>query len=177
MPEAWAEYPVGVTFALLWTVSVIRGQTTYGIARFVTAQTLAHTHAGTGRWGRIRAWLEGDAVARGRRTVERFGLVAVTLCYLTVGVQTMVIAGAGVLRLRWPRFAAAQALGSVLWATIYTTVGFAFWAAAWAAATRSPWLPLVLALAGLAGVLAWRLLRVAPRPVPAGPPGTPPSQA
>lgn len=70
-----------------------------------------------------------------------------------------------------------RALGSVLWATIYTTVGFAFWAAAWAAATRSPWPPLVLALAGLAGVVAWRTLRAAPRPAPAGPPAPPPSQA
>ena len=172
MPEAWADYPAGVTFALLFIGSVIRGQATYWLARLATTHTLARTHAGPGRWGRVRAWLEGDAVARGRRTVERFGLVAVALCYLTVGVQTMVIAGAGVLRLRWPRFAGAQAIGSVLWAILYTTAGFAFWAAA-----RSPWLPLLLVAIGLGGVLAWRLLRAAPRPAPAGSPGTPPSQA
>ena len=69
------------------------------------------------------------------------------------------------------------AIGSVLWAILYTTVGFAFWAAAWAAATRSPWLPLLLVAIGLGGVVAWRLLRAAPRPAPAGSPGTPPSQA
>lgn len=157
MPQAWAEFPVGVTFALLWAGSVIRGQGTYWLARVATSRALARTHAEGGRWARVRAWLEGDAVARGRRSVERFGLVAVTLCYLTVGVQTMVIAGAGVLRLRWPRFAAAQAAGSVLWATLYTTIGFAFWATAWAAATRSPWLPVALVALAAAGALVWRL--------------------
>ena len=76
---------------------------------------------------RLRAWLESDATRAGRRLVQRAGLVAVPLCYLTVGVQTAVLASAGLVRIPWRAFTLAQLPGVAAWATIYSTVGFAGW--------------------------------------------------
>jgi len=49
----------------------------------------------------------------------------VTLSFLTVGVQTLVNAAAGGLRMGWQRYTPATVLGSLLWAGLYTTAGFA----------------------------------------------------
>lgn len=82
---------------------------------------------------------------RGLAMVHRFGPFAVTLAYLTVGVQTAVFIGSGLLRMPYLRFALASLPGAVAWAFIWGTVGLG---AVWAAvrlATASPW--------GLAAVL------------------------
>ncbi|RMI13628.1 DedA family protein [Cellulomonas triticagri] len=76
---------------------------------------------------------------RGLALVHRFGPFAVTLAYLTVGVQTAVFVGSGLLRMPYPRFLVASVPGSVAWAFIWGTIGLgAFWAAARLAAA-SPW--------------------------------------
>ena len=61
----------------------------------------------------------------GRRGwVRRFGAPAVALGFLTVGVQTAINASAGMLRMPQRRFLPAVTVGALLWATVYTTVGF-----------------------------------------------------
>jgi len=49
----------------------------------------------------------------------------VTLGYLTVGVQSAINASAGILRMPLRRFLPAVALGALLWAVLYATVGLA----------------------------------------------------
>ena len=56
--------------------------------------------------------------------MRRFGAPAVTLGFLTVGVQTAINASAGMLRMPQRRFLPAVALGAALWSVLYTTVGF-----------------------------------------------------
>ena len=86
--------------------------------------------------------------------MNRWGLAAVPLCYLTVGVQTLVLAAAGVTRVRWWHFTIAQVPGVLAWATIYSTIGFAVWAAAWEGAVRRhPWAAAVLLLLIIAGIV------------------------
>ena len=58
--------------------------------------------------------------------VRRFGPPAVALGFLTVGVQTAINVSAGVLRMPQRRWLPAVVVGSLLWATLYTTVGLAF---------------------------------------------------
>jgi membrane protein DedA with SNARE-associated domain len=85
--------------------------------------------------------------------VHRWGPFAVTLAYLTVGVQTVVFTSAGLLRMPYLRFTIASIPGSVAWAFIWGTVGLG---AAWAAVTlaaEQPWV--------LAGVLVLLLAVVA----------------
>jgi membrane protein DedA with SNARE-associated domain len=64
-------------------------------------------------------------VARAEGWVRRFGPPAVALGFLTVGVQTAINAAAGMLRMPLRRFLPAVAVGALLWAVLYTTVGLA----------------------------------------------------
>ena len=56
--------------------------------------------------------------------MRRFGAPAVTLGFLTVGVQTAINASAGMLRMPQRRFLPAVTVGAALWSLLYTTVGF-----------------------------------------------------
>ena len=57
--------------------------------------------------------------------MARFGAPLVTLSFLTVGVQTLLNAAAGGLRMPLRRYTPAAIVGSLLWAGLYTTAGFA----------------------------------------------------
>jgi membrane protein DedA with SNARE-associated domain len=153
VPDFLADRPFWLAFAVLYLAATARGQATYWIARVVTEQALHRVHP-TGGW-RLRAHraLEGEGTRRGVDALRRWGLVAVPVAYLTVGLQTMVLAGAGVLRIGWARFSLAQLPGALAWAAIYSTIGFAVWGAALAAAAGSPW--------GIAGTVAVVLAVVA----------------
>lgn len=121
--------PIALALAFLFAIAMLRGQATYWIARSVTEQALKRTHPATGWRARFHGWLASDALDHGRGALQRCGIIAVPLCYLTVGFQTAVLAAAGVLRMRWLRFTVAQSFGAAAWAVIYATVGFAVWAA------------------------------------------------
>lgn len=131
--------PFLIALALLFGIAMARGQGTYWIARLVTEQALRHTHPTQGWQATVHRWLQGEGLARGRRSIERWGLVVVPLCYLTVGFQTLVLAAAGVMRIGWVRFTLAQIPGALAWGAIYATIGFAAWEAGMAAAAGSPW--------------------------------------
>jgi multidrug transporter EmrE-like cation transporter len=106
-----------------------------------------------GARARVRRLLTGPGARRGLAMVHRWGPFAVTLAYLTVGVQTVVFTSAGLLRMPYLRFTIASIPGSVAWAFIWGTVGLG---AAWAAVTlaaEQPWV--------LAGVLVLLLAVVA----------------
>ncbi|VTR78837.1 hypothetical protein CHMI_03623 [Cellulomonas hominis] len=117
----------------------------------------------------VQRLMRTGTARRGLALVHRWGPLAVTFAYLTVGLQSAVFVGSGLVRMPYLRFTVASVPGSVAWAVIWGTVGFA---AVWAGvrlATASPW-----ALAGvvvaLAALVTWRVLRRRP-PVhgPAGP--------
>lgn len=138
MPDFLTELPFWVAFGFLFLGAMLRGQGTYWIGRIATEQTLRRTRP-TGGW-RLRAHraLSHQGTQTGVAAIRRWGLLIVPVAYLTVGFQSMVMAGAGVLRIPWPRFTLAQVPGAVAWAGIYSTIGFAIWNAALAAAAGSP---------------------------------------
>lgn len=144
----WEDHGFVVAFLFLWAVGTARGQATYWLARVVTEQALKHTAPTTGWRAGMHAWLAGEGVARGRESLQRWGLVMVPLCYLTVGFQTLVLAAAGMIRIPWGRFTLAQLPGSAAWALIYSTIGFALWGAAIAALAGEP-----LAIAAVAALV------------------------
>lgn len=143
---AWQSYPFGLALAFLFALAMLRGQATYWLARAATVQALQHTNPTRGWPARLHRWLTSEPMQRGRGTVQRRGAWAVAVCYLTVGLQTIVLASAGVLRMRWLPFSLSQSVGSLAWALIYSTVGFAFWA------TFGEFV-----LTGDTGVLVWSL--------------------
>lgn len=146
VPEFLASMPFWLAFAALFCGAMARGQMLYWVGRIATEQTLRRTHP-TGGWRlRMHTWLADGGADPGVRALRRWGLVMVPLCYLTVGFQSMVQAGAGILRIETWKYALAQVPGALAWATIYATIGFAAWEAIVSVAAGSP--------AGIAAIVA-----------------------
>lgn len=148
------DFPFIATLIIFSAGAMMRGQGTYWLARVVIEQALKRSHPVGGWKYRLHNWLTTTAIPRGGKVLNRWGIPAVSVCYLTVGLQTMVIATAGAMRMRWGRFTLAQIPGAIAWGLIYSTIGFAVWAAAWHAAVSStPGMVvagvLVIALVGL----------------------------
>lgn len=88
---------------------------------------------------RAQRLLHTPAARRGLALVHRWGPLAVTAAYVTVGVQTAVFVGSGLVRMPYLRFTIASIPGSIAWALIWGTVGLGVvWGAVRLAAT-SPW--------------------------------------
>jgi membrane protein DedA with SNARE-associated domain len=140
------DWPVLPLYAFLVVVACGRAGATYAVGR------AARGVAGQ-RWRLDAAWM-----CRGEVVVRRFGAPAVTLCFLTVGVQTAVNLAAGTLRMPLRRYLPALFVGALLWAGVYLTVGIAVVETFWG--SRRPWLLLVvLAAVGLTAVAVRHLLR------------------
>ncbi|NQX15405.1 DedA family protein [Rathayibacter sp. VKM Ac-2857] len=123
----------------LFLIVLVRAQATYWLARAVV------TGAASRRWGR---WLESPALKRASALLARYGAPAVTVSFLTVGLQTMINAAAGAARMRFGVHLLAMLPGCAAWALIYATVGFAvLWAVIGAAAGSPLGIALLVALA------------------------------
>ena len=156
--------PVGIAVVVLFAIVIARSHGTYWAARGVVrgAQQVHENDRGPGWWRtameRLEAWTSTRAAQRGLDLVRRWGPVAVTLAYLTIGLQTAIFAAAGLVRMPYLRFAIASVPGAIVWAVVWATVGFgAFWGAA-ALFAASPW-ALVAAAVVLLLVVAWAVRR------------------
>lgn len=153
-------YPFAAALAMLFAVAMLRGQATYWVARAITEQALRRSQPLDGWRGRAYRWLASEPTSGGRSVLARWGTGAVVICYLTVGIQTVVLATAGAVRMPWRFFTAAQMIGALLWALIYSTVGLAVWWAAWTTfVTGSPWAAVLLAVVAAAAVMVGRRRR------------------
>ncbi len=106
--------PIPVAFAVLFVIVMIRANATYWIGRGLRAG------AARSRWG-VR--LDSARMPRARRLVTRWGPIAVTLSFMTIGLQTAINAYAGAMRMPMRRYGPAVVAGSILWATIYSSLG------------------------------------------------------
>ena len=88
----------------------------YWIGRGITAGT-ART-----RWVSL---LESPVYARAQAWSARWGVLAVPVSFLTVGIQSVIQLSAGVARMPLRRYVAATAAGAIAWAAVYTTIGMA----------------------------------------------------
>jgi len=114
----------------------------------------------TGRQGFLGAmarWFDGPVPRKGAAMLDKWGIIVIPLCFLTVGIQTAVNAGAGLVRMRWSTYTIAMIPGCVLWALLYGLGTLAVFAAAIRAIAGSPWgwagLALIIAL--IAAKIAW----------------------
>lgn len=129
------DWPFAALYALFLFGALARSAAIYGAGRGL--------RAGAQRTPRLLSHLDGPALAHAERLVARWGPPVVTLSFLTVGVQTAIHAAAGALRMPLRRYAPAAVLGSLVWAALYTTVGFAAFEA-WVADEAGPWLLVAL---------------------------------
>jgi membrane protein DedA with SNARE-associated domain len=128
VPEFLRDYPFAAVFAFLFFGAMARGQMLYWLGRGVRVGVL-----------KLRVNLEG-----GTAWINRCGLFAVPLAYLTVGLQSLILGAAGALHIRWVAFTAATVPGALMWAGIYSTIGWAVWKAVLFDGATSGWLWLVI---------------------------------
>lgn len=143
------EWPFALTFGLFFAGVLIRANATYWLGR------------GARRGGeqtRAARYLDRGSVRRAERLVARLGAPAVSLSFLTVGVQSAVNFAAGALRMPLARYEVAAGIGSLAWAAIYATIGFAV-VEAWLGQAAAIW----WVAAGLAVVLVVVITRAARR--------------
>lgn len=136
LPFIWA-------FLILFVIVMLRSNATYWAGRGLAAG---------GRKTKLQKHLDSPSVLRAEKIIARWGAPAVSVSFLTIGVQTAINTAAGLGRMPLRRYIPATVIGSIAWATIYATIGLAAFDAALAAAAGSP-----LALIGLvllAGVAA-----------------------
>lgn len=145
MPSWIMEGPFALVYTFLLVVVVVRAQSTYWIGRAVAAGALRS------RWAR---YVEGPQVRRATAVIDRWGLPVIPLSFLTIGFQTAVNAGAGLLRIRWLRYTLAMLPGCAAWALIYAVGGLAAFTAGATLAARSPWALVVFVLAVVLLVVA-----------------------
>ena len=131
--------PYAITFVFFFCLAFARGNATYWMGRGI-AKGVEHT--------RFERHLHGPVYLRAQRFIARWGMLAVPLSFLTVGIQSAVNASAGVSRMPVRRYLPAVAVRAIAWALLYTTIGMAVFYA-WLA-LGWPWLvggALVIALA------------------------------
>jgi membrane protein DedA with SNARE-associated domain len=167
--------PVGIAIAGLFVIVMARSHGTYWAGRGVVrgARSTQQLEAAPGWWhatlDRLEQWTSTGAAQKGLALVRRWGALAVTFAYLTVGLQTAIFASAGLIRMPYLRFTLATIPGALVWAVVWATVGFG---AVWGALTlfsASPWVLFgaVVVLAAVIGGIVWlRLSRRARRAVP-----------
>ena len=158
-------------FIFLFFAVFFRAQGTYWLGRLTARGALSASHR-QGIVGAIGRWFEGPIPRKGATLLDRWGMILIPLSFLTVGVQTAVNAGAGIVAMKWRTYTLAMLPGCVLWALLYGLGLLAIWTAAIAAiagSTAGRVTILILVLALVARILLRRrkrgALAPAPRPV------------
>ena len=146
MLDRLAELPFWQAFLALFVIVLARSNATYWVGRGAIAA-----------WRRYRG-SHGEPAARAEALLRRLGPFAVTLSYLTVGIQTAVHLTAGVMRMPLRFYVPAAVVGSAAWAALYATVGLAVVQAWLAAEAGSWWGVAVIVVAGVA-LVAWLVAR------------------
>lgn len=116
-----SEQPYPIAFGLLFVIVMLRANATYWLGRGALS--------GGRLSDRAARHLEGRHMQRAQRLSARYGVFAVPLSFLTVGVQTAINFSAGFTRMPLTRYLPAVAVGCVLWALLYSTVGMVGWSA------------------------------------------------
>lgn len=117
-------------------------------------------------------WLDRGGADPGVRAIHRWGLVMVPISYVTVGFQSMVQAGAGILRISGWKYLLAQIPGAIVWGLFYATGGFLVWKYLFSQAQSYPYRA-ALAFTALVSLIALivRFRRGHPRPAKCPIPG------
>ena len=135
MKDWFDALPIEVALAFMWVVGIVRTSIVYALGALAAE--------GGARLDRIRKAMDSPLYRKARRLINRWGVIAVPLCFLTVGLQTAVIITTGFTKMPLRRWVPAMLVGTFMWACIYITIGFAILAAL----GLEPWMfPLALAI-------------------------------
>lgn len=151
-PTQWGA-PFPVVVAALFVIVLLRSNGTYWLGRLV---------AGGAQRTRAVRWMQSAGYRRAEDRINRWGAPAVSLSFLTIGVQTLINLAAGATRMPLVRYIPATVVGSIAWAFIYGTVGFVGFEALALLWQHSPALALAagsLAVAALVWFIVWQARR------------------
>ena len=112
-PTTW-NLPFPAVVAALFVIVVCRAGGTYLVGR-LAAYGARHT--------RLSRLLDSPAFAAASARIDRYGAPVVSLSFLTIGFQTLANLAAGATRMRWLHYLPALAIGALVWALIYATIG------------------------------------------------------
>lgn len=140
---AWVlQLPTWLAIPALFGIVLLRSHATYWLGRAASAgagEIVQHTRTEAQRpggsrltrgWRRTAERMRSAPSATARRAqdvLRRWGALAVTGAYFTVGLQTAIFAGAGMIRMPYPRFTLASLPGSLGWAFLWFGVGVGAW--------------------------------------------------
>lgn len=147
-PMTW-DAPYLVVVAALFVIVMLRANGTYWLGRGMAA--------GAQRT-RLARLLTSRHYANATRWLNRWGAPAISLSFLTIGIQTVINLAAGVARMPLRRYLPAVTVGCVAWAFLYATVGFIGWAAVVTLWQYSP-AALVAVLVVAVGGIVWAMAR------------------
>ena len=120
-------WPFWAVYLLFFCAAMVRSHATYAVGRGLRAGA-QRTASGAQDPDKIRQRLgrrlDGPGLRRAEGLMARFGAPLVTLSFLTIGVQTLLNAAAGALRMPLRHYTPSAVLGSLVWAGLYTTAGF-----------------------------------------------------
>lgn len=147
-PTTW-EIPFAITVSIMFCIVMARANGTYWLGRGI-ARGAQRT--------RMARLMETRHYATGARWLNRWGAPAVSISFLTIGIQTMVNLAAGVTRMPLRRYLPAVTVGCIMWAFIYSTIGFAGFIGIQKLWAVSPIAVIVLGALFVAGI-AWSIFR------------------
>ena len=107
--------PFATVASALFVIVMLRAGTTYVLGRLLRRG---------GEHGRGAQLMQRPGFTGAAERLNRWGAPAVSLSFLTVGVQTMVNLAAGFTRMPLTRYLPALVLGCIAWACLYATAGF-----------------------------------------------------
>ncbi|MFN3600697.1 MAG: DedA family protein [Dietzia sp.] len=119
--ERISEQPYPIAFGALFVIVMLRANATYWLGRGALSGGRLSSKAAR--------HLNGRHMQRAQRLSARYGVIAVPLSFLTVGVQTAINFSAGFTRMPLTRYLPAVTVGGLMWALLYSTVGMVGWAA------------------------------------------------
>lgn len=152
--ELFRGWPFPAAVTVLFVIAFLRANATYWLARVARAGA-GHT--------RVKAVFATSGYRRAERIVSRWGAPAVTVCFLTVGVQTMINLVAGATRMPLRSYLPAVTVGAVIWGLLYSTLGAVGWTALFELYQRSPVAATVLGVVLLVGITGFVLFRLRSR--------------
>lgn len=154
IPE-WASSGPPLIIFLFFAVS-FRSQVIYWLGRAAARGALKANNL-SGFPGKVAALFSGPIPQRGAQLLEKWGPLIIPACFLTVGIQTAVNSGAGMVRMKWHLYTLYMIPGCMIWAIMYGLGMLAVWRAALRAAAGNPWVLSIILLA--VGTLALWLIR------------------
>lgn len=111
MIDSVRDWPFAWAWLALLGIVMLRAGGTYALGRLVAA-------------GIVRGREPGPRTAAAIARVDTWGPIAVAASFLTVGVQSVINLSAGLIRMSFRRYLLGLIPGAVVWATIWSTVGF-----------------------------------------------------